>query len=138
MSQHIGDLETPEAADAFKGVCADLQRLYAPAVRLVCDRHPDYLSTTYARSRNLPVRAVQHHHAHLASCMAENELEGEVLGVIWDGTGYGPDGTVWGGEFLRSTPGRRGDADSDAQAIPASGWRSGCEGAAARCARSAL
>jgi len=99
ISQHIGDLETPEADTAFRAACTDLQQLYAPAGRLVCDRHPDYLSSVYAAEQNLPGRAVQHHHAHLASCMAENELSGDLLGVVWDGTGYGLDDTVWGGNF---------------------------------------
>jgi hydrogenase maturation protein HypF len=67
---------------------------------VAADRHPDYLSTQYAASLGLPVVSVQHHHAHVASCAAENGLDGRVLGVAWDGTGYGPDGTIWGGEFL--------------------------------------
>jgi hydrogenase maturation protein HypF len=66
----------------------------------VADLHPDYLSTKFARESGIPVVSVQHHYAHVAACMAENELEGRVLGVCWDGTGYGTDGTVWGGEFL--------------------------------------
>ena len=67
---------------------------------VVADMHPDYLSTSFARSCARPVIAVQHHYAHIAACMAENELDGPVLGVSWDGTGYGTDGTLWGGEFL--------------------------------------
>jgi hydrogenase maturation protein HypF len=69
---------------------------------VVCDLHPEYLSTKYAAELAGPVVAVQHHYAHVAACMAENELEGTVLGVSWDGTGYGLDGTIWGGEFLLS------------------------------------
>jgi len=69
-------------------------------VRVVSDLHPDYLSTGFAQSAGFPLVTVQHHHAHVASCMAENGLRGRVLGISWDGTGYGTDGTIWGGEFL--------------------------------------
>ena len=101
VSQHIGDLETAEASDAFRRVTIDLQRLYeAHPAAVICDMHPEYLSAKYASGLGLPVFKVQHHYAHVASCMAENDLQGRVLGVSWDGTGYGPDGTVWGGEFL--------------------------------------
>lgn len=101
ISQHIGDLETFEAYEAFKRVIADFERLYAcrPA-QVVCDLHPDYLSTQYARGADAGARGIQHHVAHVASCMAENDLDGELLGVAWDGTGYGTDGTIWGGEFF--------------------------------------
>jgi len=104
VSQHIGDLDTPEACAAFERVITDFLRLYeVEPVAIAHDLHPDYFSTRYAKSqignRQLPI-AVQHHHAHLASCLAENEVEGPALGVTWDGTGYGLDGTVWGGEFL--------------------------------------
>jgi hydrogenase maturation protein HypF len=99
VSQHIGDLETPEALGAFRNIISDLQVSFDVSPEsVVCDMHPDYLSTQYAASRNA-IR-VQHHWAHVASCMAENDLEPPVLGVSWDGTGYGPDGTIWGGEFL--------------------------------------
>jgi len=105
LSQHIGDLDTPEACAAFERVIADLTRLYeVEPVAIAHDLHPDYFSTQWARRAacDAPVElvAVQHHHAHLASCLAENEVEGPALGVTWDGTGYGLDGTVWGGEFL--------------------------------------
>ncbi len=104
LSQHIGDLDTPEACAAFERVIADFLRLYeVEPVVIAHDLHPDYFSTKYATSHipNCSSHiAVQHHHAHLASCLAENEVEGPALGVTWDGTGYGPDGTVWGGEFL--------------------------------------
>lgn len=101
ISQHIGDLSTEEAYRAFEKVTADLKRLYdvSPGT-IVHDLHPDYLSTQYAAKADGRKLAVQHHLAHVAACMAENKLEGRVLGVSWDGTGYGEDGTVWGGEFL--------------------------------------
>ncbi|MDB6022656.1 MAG: (NiFe) hydrogenase maturation protein HypF [Pedosphaera sp.] len=104
LSQHIGDLETKEAYVAFRNAATDLPRLYdaAPA-RIACDLHPDYLSTQFARRSETPVQAVQHHYAHVLSCMAENALDAPALGVAWDGTGYGNDGTIWGGEFLRIT-----------------------------------
>ena len=101
LSQHIGDLENREAFDAFQEVIRSFRRLYPiNPVRIVADMHPDYLSTKFARECGIPVVSVQHHYAHVAACMAENELEGQALGVCWDGTGYGTDGTVWGGEFL--------------------------------------
>lgn len=130
ISQHIGDLETPEAMNAFERVIADFLKLYeATPVAIAHDLHPDYLSTKWAREQvssfkfqvenlqpgtcnlqpetlnlqpetsNLKLEAVQHHHAHLAACLAENHVE-RALGVTWDGTGYGTDGTIWGGEFL--------------------------------------
>ena len=119
ISQHIGDLETAEAMAAFERVIADFLRLYeAEPVAIAHDLHPDYLSTQWAKEvagSKLKVKGtlqpstlnfqpatipVQHHHAHLASCLAENGIKGTALGVIWDGTGYGADGTIWGGEFL--------------------------------------
>ncbi len=105
LSQHIGDLETSEAHAAFRKTAADLPRLYDASPEVVaCDLHPDYLSTKYAAQLaselGVPVHAVQHHWAHVLSCMAENEVEYPALGVAWDGTGYGTDGTIWGGEFL--------------------------------------
>lgn len=100
LSQHIGDLETAPAQAAFHSAIADLQTIYGPGEEVLCDLHPDYVSSVFARSTGLPVTAVQHHHAHVLACMMENELEGPVLGVSWDGTGLGTDGTIWGGEFL--------------------------------------
>ncbi len=101
MSQHIGDLETGEAYRAFENALNDLTRLYEVVPEIVgCDLHPDYLSTRKARELNgSPVHA-QHHYAHILSCMAENEIPPPVLGISWDGTGLGTDGTIWGGEFL--------------------------------------
>jgi len=101
LSQHVGDLDTLEARGAFERAIEDLCRLYRFQPRLVaCDLHPDYASTRWALDSGLPVVAVQHHQAHVASCAAENGIQGPYLGVSWDGTGYGLDGTVWGGEFF--------------------------------------
>ena len=116
VSQHIGDLETEEAYTAFRRTCADLPRLYDAKIDVVaCDLHPDYLSTKHSdeivaragsplpagNGETCPTKiSVQHHWAHVAACMAENQIEAPVLGVVWDGTGYGLDGTIWGGEFL--------------------------------------
>jgi hydrogenase maturation protein HypF len=116
LSQHIGDLETTPAFDAFQRVIADFLRLYAvqPAA-IAHDLHPEYLSTKWANSAiglnnsdNSDAHSspqpllipVQHHHAHLAACLADNAISGPALGLIWDGTGYGLDGTIWGGECL--------------------------------------
>jgi hydrogenase maturation protein HypF len=106
VSQHIGDLATPQARDAFAGAVRDLEHLLdiAPS-EVACDLHPDYPSTRFARETGLPIVAVQHHEAHALACMAENELTPPVLAVSWDGTGYGLDESVWGGEFLRVTEG---------------------------------
>jgi hydrogenase maturation protein HypF len=125
ISQHIGDLETDQANEAFRRVITDFQDLYeAHPVIIAADAHPDYLSTKFARDlvaqasppasdAGNPARtpslqrpqllSVQHHIAHILACMAENELEPPLLGVSWDGTGYGLDGTVWGGEFFLVT-----------------------------------
>ncbi len=101
VSQHIGDLETASAYDTFRRVATSLAGLYdAEPGMVACDLHPDYLSSRYAAQLSLPRVQVQHHYAHVLACMAENELTGRVLGVSWDGTGFGPDGTIWGGEFL--------------------------------------
>lgn len=105
MSQHIGDLETAEAFDAFQRVITDFRKLFSWTPEAVAaDMHPGYFSSrfarTFAQSEGIPLVEVQHHHAHMAACMFENGLEGDVFAVTWDGTGYGTDGTVWGGEFL--------------------------------------
>jgi hydrogenase maturation protein HypF len=109
ISQHIGDLETVQSYEAFLAVIKDFQRLYeALPLCIASDGHPDYLSTKYARelvSRKAGRRgiSVQHHVAHVLACAAENELVPPLLGVSWDGTGHGLDGTVWGGEFFLLT-----------------------------------
>jgi len=102
LSQHIGDLETLEARLAFERAIDDLCRLYSfKPEAVVCDLHPDYASTHWAERSGLPIIRVQHHQAHVAACAAENHVEGPYLGVSWDGTGYGLDGAIWGGEFFR-------------------------------------
>jgi len=104
LSQHIGDLENEQAFAVFRRAAQDLQELLrAQATLVAADVHPDYLSTRYARELPLPLHAVQHHHAHVLACMAENGLEPPLLGVAWDGTGYGLDATIWGGEFFHVT-----------------------------------
>jgi hydrogenase maturation protein HypF len=102
LSQHLGDLSTEESRRAYHRCLDDLPRLYGVIPGAVaCDLHPDYHSTRVAESYGLPLTQVQHHYAHVLSCMAEFGLTDPVLGVSWDGTGYGEDGTIWGGEFLR-------------------------------------
>jgi len=101
VSQHVGDLETPEALAAFEEVAGALQDIYDARPDVVaCDAHPDYPSTAYARGLGVTVVPVQHHVAHVLGCMAENQVTPPALGVGWDGTGYGLDGTIWGGEFF--------------------------------------
>src|ERR1017187_7230180 len=102
LSQHIGDLENYETLVFFEETLANLQKLFRVTPRAVAyDLHPGYLSTKYALGlAGLEKIGVQHHHAHIASCMAENGLAGEVIGVAMDGTGYGLDGAIWGGQFL--------------------------------------
>ncbi|MBV9216822.1 MAG: carbamoyltransferase HypF [Acidobacteria bacterium] len=101
VSQHIGDLETKEAFDAFGRVIKDVEHLYdiRPSIA-ACDMHPEYISTKWADRSGLRSFPVQHHYAHVLACMTENEVHPPVLGIAWDGTGYGSDGTIWGGEFL--------------------------------------
>ncbi|MGE5647335.1 MAG: carbamoyltransferase HypF [Acidobacteriota bacterium] len=107
VSQHVGDLDTLEARRAFENAIDDLCRLYRFNPEMVaCDLHPDYASTHWALASGLPVVRVQHHQAHAAACAAENAIRGPYLGVAWDGTGYGLDGTIWGGEFFLVEEGR--------------------------------
>ena len=112
LSQHIGDLENWETMEHFIGTISLYKRLFHIKPDLIaCDLHPDYLSTKYAQelgrtfangqgSVGIKLIPVQHHHAHIASCMADNGLEAPVIGVVFDGTGLGSDGHIWGGEFL--------------------------------------
>ncbi len=107
VSQHHGDLDSLESRQAFEQAIDDLPGLYGvKPERWVVDAHPDYASTLFARDRHLETISVQHHHAHIAAVIAEHGIEGPVLGVAWDGTGLGDDGTIWGGEFLRVDAGR--------------------------------
>lgn len=102
LSPHIGDLDTEPARAAYRATTEALARLYrVTPERVVCDAHPDYASTRYARETGAPLLAVQHHHAHALSCLADNGLAPPALALTWDGSGYGADGTVWGGEVLR-------------------------------------
>jgi len=109
LSQHIGDLENFETLDSYERGISHFEHLFRVEINaLAHDLHPDYLATRYALKRadleDLPSFAVQHHHAHVVACMAENKLPGDkpIIGVAFDGTGYGEDGTIWGGEFLIS------------------------------------
>lgn len=105
LSPHIGDLKNAETYDHYSQTLQTYVRLFkcVPS-HLVCDLHPDYFSTqeanAMAQKQKLPLLQVQHHWAHMASCMADNRLDGPVFGIIWDGTGLGADGSIWGGEFL--------------------------------------
>jgi len=106
VSPHIGDLDNLLSVQVFQHVIEDLVNFFAVKPDVVaCDLHPDYASTREAESLadkwGVPLVRVQHHHAHVAAAMAEHALEGPVLGLAWDGTGYSSDGTIWGGEALR-------------------------------------
>jgi hydrogenase maturation protein HypF len=108
VSHQIGDLETSEAETAFRHASTDLPRLYNAKPEIVaCDLYPDYLSsrdaTHLATKLNARLHPVQHHWAHVLSCLTENDVQLPALGVVWDGAGHGPDGTIWGGEFLLAT-----------------------------------
>lgn len=117
LGQHIGDLDHPDTRAAFRRTVDDLKALYEfePAV-IACDLHPDFFTTRWAAEQGKPVIQVQHHHAHAVASMAEHGLlDREVLAITWDGTGYGPDGTIWGGEFLRA---RRSGFERVASLLP--------------------
>ena len=104
-SAEIGDLDNLTIEAAYHQTVQDMRQLLAirPAL-LIHDMHPGYASTKYAFAQGLPTLSVQHHHAHIASVMAEHHLSQPVIGVAFDGTGYGTDGSIWGGEFLIATP----------------------------------
>ena len=104
-SQHMGDLKNLETLTNWEEQIEHFAKLFDIVPEAIaCDMHPDYLSTAYAEERaereGIPLLRVQHHHAHMAACMADNSLEGGCLGLVWDGTGYGSDGAIWGGELL--------------------------------------
>ncbi len=101
VSQHIGDMENAETLEAYERTLALYEQMFRVTPQLVAyDLHPEYLSTKFALSLGLPSVGVQHHHAHIASVTAEHGVSEKVIGVAFDGTGYGTDGTIWGGEFL--------------------------------------
>ncbi len=102
LSQHVGDLENLESYAFFEEAVAHFQRILEVQPKVIAhDLHPDYFSTKWALEREgLEHIPVQHHHAHIAACMAENHLDGKVIGMALDGTGYGTDGAIWGGEIL--------------------------------------
>ena len=103
ISQHIGNLSTTESFRTFTNVIEDFKKLYrVQPDKIVSDKHPEYLSTKFAESSSIPFSDVQHHFAHIASCREENQINGRTLGVSWDGTGFGEDKTIWGGEFFIS------------------------------------
>jgi len=104
-SQHIGDLKNAETLKHYEEQILHFEKLFDINPKLIaCDLHPDYFSSVYADEKSselcVPLVKIQHHHAHMASCMADNNLSSPCIGIIWDGAGYGEDGTTWGGEFL--------------------------------------
>ena len=105
LSQHIGDLSNTLTYQAFNKTIKNLSNLYEFKPQIIAhDAHPDYLSSQYADAQDLDLIPIQHHYAHILSCLVDNQLEPPVLGIAWDGTGYGLDNTLWGGEFIHVTP----------------------------------
>lgn len=101
VSQYFGDLEESSVMETYDKSFSDLKKLFKITPDLaVCDLHPNYHSTAFTKKLRIPVLEVQHHHAHIASVMAEHAIKEKVIGIAFDGTGYGTDGTIWGGEFL--------------------------------------
>ena len=135
VGHHIGDLQNAETLASFRDGIAHFERLFDVAPEVVAhDLHPDYLSTSYALEREgVELVGVQHHHAHLAACLAEHGVTGRAVGAIFDGTGHGTDGTVWGGEILvgdlrslrarRAPAGRCGCPAATAPRASRGGWR---------------
>lgn len=105
VSQHLGDLDSEAAQQQFQATLTDLQQFYQiTPTRIMHDLHKAYTSSQYADQLDLEKQPVQHHYAHVLSCMAEHGLEPPVFGIVWDGSGLGADNTLWGGEFLLITP----------------------------------
>lgn len=105
LGRHIGDLESPQSVSAAIETVEDLSRqLRVSPEFIACDPHPEYQSTQIARRFKKPIQFVQHHYAHILSVMADNGIDTDVLGIAWDGTGLGEDGSIWGGEFLKANP----------------------------------
>jgi hydrogenase maturation protein HypF len=107
LSQHIGDMESADSLAHLEDTLNLYRRLFRVKPEIIaCDLHPDYVSTRYARTmaaeEGLPLIPVQHHHAHIVSCLIDNQEKGPAIGVAFDGTGYGSDGLIWGGEFMLS------------------------------------
>lgn len=104
MSQHMGDMENYEAFKFFEKTIQHMEQILDIQPEIIaCDLHPDYMSSGFARDQsNARVIPIQHHHAHIAACMAENKIHGPVIGLAFDGTGYGEDGAIWGGEIMIS------------------------------------
>lgn len=103
-SPYVGDMGDIRTVEALRETVRRMEELLETEPQVVaCDMHPRYNTAQFARELGLPVVEVQHHYAHIVSCMAENDFDGEVIGVSFDGVGYGTDGTIWGGEFLRAT-----------------------------------
>jgi hydrogenase maturation protein HypF len=105
LSQHIGDMENEETLEHFENTIELYKKLFRIEPEIIaCDLHPEYLPSKYALNlameKKLPLVTVQHHHAHIVSCLVENKIKGPVIGVAYDGVGYGTDGAIWGGEFL--------------------------------------
>lgn len=104
LSQHLGDMESLASVSGLQETIDTFNRIYQqPVTTVVCDQHPNYKSTQLAKKMDVPALAVQHHHAHIAACMLEHNLTPPLLGICWDGNGYGADATLWGGEFLEIT-----------------------------------
>lgn len=105
QSQHIGDMKNLETLEHYEKQIEHFINLFGiEPEKIACDMHPDYMSTDFAvnmaEKKKIPIHYIQHHHAHMAACMGDNNLSQRVIGIIWDGTGYGLDGSIWGGEFL--------------------------------------